>query len=248
MRDLERSEIEVRLRGRAVALERFGLAEEVPLALGLLIDTSLSMDTIMEDTKTAARAFLTQLVTPRDKAFVVAFDTQPRLVTAMTGDLGRLFRALGSLSPDGYTALYDALVFAALQFEAEIGRRALVLLTDGDDYRSRFEAREAVRQARAGGMPVYMISLAGLDWLRPAIRKTELEAIAKQTGGRVFYVNRREEISTAYSRIGRELRSQYVLTFPSPQELTEKDLGRITVKVKRPKVEVRVVVGGRSVQ
>ena len=123
-----------------------------------------------------------------------------------------------------------------------------MLLTDGDDYRSRFEAREAVRQARAGGMPVYMISLAGLDWLRPAVRRTELEAIAKQTGGRVFYVNRREEISTAYSRIGRELRSQYVLTFPSPEALTEKDIERIKVKVKRPDVDIRVVVGGRSVQ
>ena len=78
------TDFEISLRGRRVELEKFGLAEEVPLSLGLVIDTSLSMDTIIQETKAAALQFLTSVVTPRDEAFIVDFDTRPRLAVAMT--------------------------------------------------------------------------------------------------------------------------------------------------------------------
>lgn len=248
IRELEAEDFEIRLRGRSIPVERFGLAEEVPLALGLVIDTSMSMNALIQDTKAAALGFLTDLLTPRDKAFVVDFDSRPRLATGMTQDLPVLYRALATLEAGGFTALYDAIVFAALQFEQGQGRRALVLLTDGDDYRSRFSDRRAVQQARAGAIPVYIISLAALDLFRPAVRKTELEHVAKQTGGRVFYVESRRDLAPTYAKIGRELRSQYVLAFSSDAALTDKDLERIEVRVRRPKSTVRAVVAGRSVQ
>ncbi|HVR28212.1 MAG TPA: VWA domain-containing protein, partial [Thermoanaerobaculia bacterium] len=140
------------------------------------------------------------------------------------------------------------ILFSLLHFEEGEDRRAVVLLTDGDDYQSRFSARQASLQARAAGVPIYMLSLAGLDWMRPAMRKTDLETIAKQTGGHVFYVSAREELAAAYARIGDELRSQYVLAFATERALTEAELAKIDVRVSRPDTTVRAVVAGRSIQ
>ena len=117
-----------------------------------------------------------------------------------------------------------------------------------DTYKSRFEHGRAIKQARAGAIPVYIISLAGLDWLRPTVRRDDLELIAKQTGGRVFYVESRDQLAPAYGKIGAELRSQYVLAFSSGSALSDKDLERIEVKVKRRGLDVRAVVAGHSVQ
>jgi VWFA-related protein len=255
LRDLTPGEVEVRLGGDRVEVERFGLAEDLPLDLGLVIDTSQSMEVLMDDARAAAVRFLADIVRRGDRAFLVDFDTQPRLAQAMTSEVADLMRALSTLRAGGNTALYDSILFAMLHFdEGEDGaaggggRRAVVLLTDGDDYQSRFSARQAWLQARATGVPVYLISLAGIDWMRPSMKKTDLEAIAKETGGHVFYVSKREELSGAYSRIGAELRSQYVLAFPTERELTEAELGKIDVRVSRPGVTVRAVVAGRSIQ
>ncbi len=210
--DLTEAEFEVTLAGREVSLERFGRAEGLPLGLGLVIDTSLSMEPIMADTKAAALKFLTDLVEPGDKAFVVDFDTQPRLATAMTDEVPELFRALASLDPGGATAMYDAIVFSMLHYEPSQDRRALVLLTDGDDYRSRFGVKGAIEQAKAAAVPVYIVSLAGLDVFGQGYRRVvsgisevEVEAIARETGGRVFYVTALEELDLTYSRISSEL-------------------------------------------
>ncbi len=93
-----------------------------------------------------------------------------------------------------------------------------------------------------------MISLAGLEFLRPSLRKTDLEYIARMTGGEVFYVSSREELSPTYDRIVNELRSQYVMAFSLARELTEREIEKIEVKVRRPGLRVRAVVAGRSVQ
>ena len=247
-RDLSQEEFSVRLRGDEVQIERFGLAEDIPLAMGLVIDTSQSMEALMQDTRIAAIRFLSDVVTEADRSFLVDFDSQPRLAQAMTQDLGEMVRGLGTMRAGGFTALYDSIIFSLLQFDEREDRRALILLTDGDDYKSRFSARQASLQSRAIGVPVYILSLAQLDSFRLAQRKADLEAIARQTGGHVFYVSSREELSPAYAKIGAELRSQYLLAFSTPQELSEKDLQKIEVKVRGRGLSIRAVVGGRSVQ
>ncbi|MEE2775255.1 MAG: VWA domain-containing protein [Acidobacteriota bacterium] len=248
VRDLEVSDFRVTLKGKQVELERFGLAQDVPLALGLVIDTSQSMDILIDDARIAAIKFLSDAKRGSDHAFLVDFDSQPRLAQGLTRDLGALINALGSLVAGGNTALYDSILFSLLHFEGTEDRRALVLLTDGDDYRSRFSERRASLQARSLGVPVYMISLAGLEFLRPSLRKTDLEYIARMTGGEVFYVSSREELSPTYDRIVNELRSQYVMAFSLARELTEREIEKIEVKVRRPGLRVRAVVAGRSVQ
>jgi Ca-activated chloride channel family protein len=248
LHDLKREEVSVRLAGKPIELDRFGVAEDLPLDVGLVIDTSQSMEVLMDDTRNAAIRFIADLVRPTDRSFLVDFDTKPRLAHPMTKNMMELVKAMGTLRADGNTALFDSIVFAILHFEEGEDRRAIVLLTDGDDYKSRFSARQAGLQARAAGVPVYLVSLAGLDWLTPAMKKDDLELIAKQTGGRVFYVSAAPELDAAYARIGDELRSQYVLAFATEKPLSESELSKLEVSVSRPGAAVRAVVSGRSIQ
>ncbi len=258
-RDLTRDDFEVRLAGRQQAIDRFAPAEEVPLVLGLVIDTSGSMWTLMPDTRQAGSLFLVQTLRAGDRAFLVDFDTQPRLAAGLTDDVGSLLRRFNELIAEGYTAMYDAVIFSMLQFEREAGRKALVVLTDGDDYKSRFGARRCIEYGRELGVPVYIIALGGMFGERRDIKKLDLESLAGSTGGRVFYITGsgrpgaaygeepgaayREQLAAAYDIIQQELRSQYLLAFNSSRPLTPDELGKIKVEARPRGLRVRAVAG-----
>lgn len=241
---LEVTDFAVTLNGRPQPIERFLVADEVPLTLGLVVDTSSSMDTLMVDTQIAAARFLSDALEPLDRAFVVDFADRPRLVHPITGDLGRLLTGLGKMEAYGATALYDAILFAIVQFDGGAGRRALVLLSDGDDFRSRHSYRRTYLTAKRSGLPIYVIALAGLDAQRPAFRKDDLEAIAEASGGRVFYVRSMSDVTEAYRQIAIELRNQYLLAFGTDRPLTLDEVSSIRVDAKRRGLETRFVVGG----
>ena len=196
----------------------------------------------MEETKQAAGYFLGESLRQGDKAFLVDFDTQPRLAHAASSSLAELTRAFRTLQPEGFTALYDSIVFSMLQFGTEAGRKALVVLTDGDDYRSRFGPDRAVRDARESGVPVYIIGLGDPRLLRKAYKQNNLDDMAGKTGGRVFFAADPQELVKVYDRINAELRSQYLLTFYAEPETPVTD---VKVSVTRPDLEVRTVVGAR---
>jgi len=246
--DLGIEDFDVRFRGDSQEIERLALAEEVPLILGLVIDTSESMWALMPDTKKAGAQFLTASLDEGDSAFLVDFDTQPRLAHGVTTEVVDLLRTFNGLTADGYTALFDATIFSMLQFEETRGRKALVLLTDGDDYKSRYGPRRCVEYGKRLGVPVYVISLAAIQNPRRNARRPELEGLAEATGGQVFYINEMAELSGAYAHINRELRSQYVLTFSTDRPLAEEELDAVAVEVDRRGLEVRAVVGGQQVQ
>jgi Ca-activated chloride channel family protein len=243
--DLPREAFQVTLKGKPQEFESFGPAEEVPLVLGVVIDTSESMYALMIDTKQAGAQFLMETVQEDDKAFLVDFDTQPRLAHAATGDVTDLLRAFGRLEADGYTALYDAVIFSLLQLDEAEGRKALVLLTDGDDYRSEFSQKRCIEYGRDIGVPVYIIGLAGIHSGGRTFRKTDLEGITESTGGRIFYIKDVSELSGAYAQINAELRSQYLLTFSTERPLSTQELRSIKVKTDRKGLTVRTVVAGK---
>ncbi|MEE8277371.1 MAG: VWA domain-containing protein, partial [Thermoanaerobaculia bacterium] len=256
---LTRQDFTVLLDGRRREIERFALAEEVPLVLGLVIDTSQSMDSLMPDTKKAGAQFLGETLRDGDLAFLVDFDTKPRLAQAATPDFVQLLRRFSALRADGFTALYDAIIFSLLQFEEAAGRKALVLLTDGDDYRSRFGPKRCIQYGRQLGVPVYIISLAAVRIARPwspsgpakaparPLEKPWLEGLTDATGGRVFYISDMAQLSEAYARINEELRSQYVLAFSTERQLSQQELTRLRVQVPGKGLKVRTVVGGQRV-
>ncbi|MGB3562256.1 MAG: VWA domain-containing protein, partial [Thermoanaerobaculia bacterium] len=246
VRGLPPEDFAVFFRGRPHAIQRFALAEEIPLVLGLVIDTSESMMTLMTDTKKAGAQFLGETLREGDQAFLVDFDTRPRLASEATGDFLALLRQFNSLRPEGFTALYDAIIFALLQFEEASGRKALVLLTDGDDYRSKYGPRRCIQYGRQLGVPVYIISLGAMQSPRRGFRRIDLEGITEGTGGKVFYISEMEALSAAYAQINDELRSQYVLAFATDHPLTDEEFSAIDVKVTDKDLSVRTVVGGQS--
>jgi VWFA-related protein len=216
-------------------VESFRVADQVPLELAVLIDTSESMWPLMPDTKKAASKFLAETLADGDRAFLVDFATKPRLVRAATGDLLELLAAFGGLEAGGATALYDSIVFATTQFDDVPGRRAVVLLTDGVDYGSRFGPRRSIEQAQAAGAPVYVVSLAGLWNERGGTpRNNDLEGITGQTGGRIFYISDLTQLDSAYAEINAELRSQYVLAYSTERPRSPEELAKLEVKVEAP--------------
>ncbi len=241
MEGLSQADFQLEFRGRKVAIEQFEESTNRPLALGLVVDTSGSMWTLLPDTKRAAAQFIDEVLTPVDEGFLVDFDTRPRLASAMTSNPIELLRSLANLKAEGYTALFDSVVFSSLQFEKGPHRRALVILTDGDDYRSKMNIRQAVKQAKAQGVPIYLIGLAGLQNERAAGPIMNLDALAEETGGKVFYIRELSQLKTAYGRIARELRHQYYLGFSLDQPMTAKDKDKVDLEVQRAE-EIRAVV------
>ncbi|MCP4660776.1 MAG: VWA domain-containing protein [bacterium] len=245
VKDLRPEEFVILHRGVPAVVESFAYADDVPLVMGVVIDTSGSMELVMHDTRRAAARFLGQTVLPQDRAFVVDFDIEPRLLQGTTGDMTRLLLSLGKLQAEGRTAMYDAIVFSMLQFEKESGRKALVVLTDGDDLDSRYGPRYCAEFGRKLGVPIYIIGLGGLDSLRRTYRKSDLRKVTSQTGGRLYFVDSLDELAGAYAEINAELRSQYSLTFYTDSDLSDEERRGVEVRIKRPGLSARTVVGSR---
>ena len=224
-------------------------AERVGLLLGLAIDSSGSMWPLWDQTRSAARYFLDHTLRERDRAFLVDFDSELRLIEPPTADRQSLAWGLERLSPHGGTVLYDSILFSMLQYEGEHGRRALIVLTDGVDSESRSDPRRAIEFGRRLGVPVYVIALSGVPgaaasgpgWqhssarttaaLEEAAARNELRLITDPTGGRLFNVVTAEQMSRAFAEIQEELHRQYVLTYYTERQPGEG--GAPEVRVKR---------------
>ncbi len=229
-----------------IPIERFAVAEDVPLVLGLAVDSSRSMYALMPDTRIAAARFLGNTLTTIDQAFLVDFDNRPRLIADTTADVGDLIGSLKDLRADGQTALYDAMQYSLVHLARDQGRRALVVLTDGDDLGSQSSYRRTFRTAGNTGVPIYVISMSQEENPRGrGPRKLDMEAISKASGGRVYYVGSMDSVLRAYAHIGNELRSQYMLGYSTSAPLTSKEVQSIKVELKsrRPDREVRIAVG-----
>ena len=243
--DLRPDDFQITFEGTPQPTQSFAYADDVTLILGVVIDTSGSMQLVMQDTRKAAAKFLGSTVLPQDRAFLVDFDQQPRLLHPTTSDLPALLMDLHRLEAEGATALYDAAVFSMLQFERERGRKALVILTDGDDHESRFGPKYCIELAQKTGVPIYIIGLGALDSLRRAYSKKDLRRMTSETGGRLYIVDSLAELDAAYAQINAELRSQYSLSFYADRDLDDAERRRVKVEIQRPGISARTVVGSR---
>ena len=241
--DLGLADFEVLHRGKKRQIESFAFADDVPLLMGLVVDTSGSMQLVMQDTKRAAAKFIGQTVLPQDRAFVVDFDQRPRLRQPTTAEVTDLMLSLGQLQANGATAMYDAIIFSMIQFEKQRGRKALVVLTDGDDHESRYAPKDCVEFGQRLGVPIYVIGLGALDSLRRTYSTADLKRVTSQTGGRLYFVESLEELEWAYAEINAELRSQYSLTFYADSDLSDEERRKVEVRLGRKGLEARTVLG-----
>ena len=215
------------------------------LTLGLVLDTSDSMDVVLEDAREAGERFFQEALRDGDEAFVVDFNDLPRLARRTTADSDQLLLSLVGLEARGKTALYDAIVFSLQQFENTSGRRALVVVTDGEDSASYYQPRECVRQARLHGVPVYLIILGSPPDPRREPELLRNAMVARRTGGEVYHISDLEDLSRIYDQIVSELRRQYFLAFDAGHTLTPAELEGIEIEVVQEGLTVRTLLASQ---
>jgi Ca-activated chloride channel family protein len=190
----------------------------LPLRVGLLIDASTSIRQRFEFEQQAATEFILQTIKPRsDKAFVMGFDVTPDLKQDWTNNLDLLNTGINALRPGGGTALYDAVYTACRDKLADSARgqeptrKALVLVSDGNDNQSRVYLDEAIKMCQRAETIVYAISTN----TSPSRERGDdvLKKISDATGGITFTPKRLEDIANGFHDIGDELRSQYALAY-----------------------------------
>ncbi|MCG8459102.1 MAG: VWA domain-containing protein [Holophagales bacterium] len=214
--DLEVDDFEVLEEGRMQSLRRFEHMRDLPIRAGLVIDTSLSMAAILEDVERAAYQFLENVMTERDRAAIISFADEPRLRVRFTGDQQVLAGGLAGLDAEGETALFDSIIFTLHYFSGLKGKRAMIVLTDGEDSMSKYAFDDAVEFARRTGVAIYII---GLDMRtnQPDAR-SKLIRLARETGGETFFIDHVHALERVYDSIQTELRSQYLLAYQSSSE------------------------------
>jgi VWFA-related protein len=227
--------------GRPQKITKFELVEDLPLTLGIVIDTSGSMTESLPEAKAAAIGFLENIITLRDKVFAVGFSDQPRLLIAPTDDVGAVQDALEDLQSLGWTTLHDAVVTSLYYFRAVRGRRALILLSDGDDTASAMPFRDSLEFARRSGVTIYSIGL-DVGALQRGVRN-KLTNLAEETGGRVFFISRARELIDVYSEIEEELRSQYLVAYASDNPESDGQFREVEVDVRGGKLKARTLRG-----
>lgn len=195
----------------------FHAETNLPLQVGLLIDASNSVRDRFKFEQESAVEFLNQTVRPgSDRAFVVGFDATPEVTQDFTDNTEALAHGVHELRPGGGTALYDALYFACRdkllkQSKATPVRRAIILLSDGEDNLSHVTREEAIEMAQRAEAVVYTIS-TNVSGTKGAGDKV-LERIADATGGYAFFPFQIRDVANAFAAIQDELRSQYAISY-----------------------------------
>lgn len=224
VKDLKQSDIRLLDEGKPPAeIEAFESETGLPLRVGLLIDASNSIRDRFRFEQAAAVEFLQQVVRPKsDLAFVIGFDSETDLTQDYTDNAEALASGVQVLRPGGGTALHDAVMAACEKLSkapvAGSARRAIILLSDGDDNQSRHTREEAIEAALHAGVIVYVIDTDVTESNKKGDKV--LTRYAEATGGRVFFPLTIEDVSKAFREIQDELRSQYVLAY-KPQNFAE---------------------------
>jgi VWFA-related protein len=240
-------------------IKYFSRETDTPLTMGILVDTSPSQGRVLEVEKTEAEAFLSQTLRPKDLAFVLHFDVEVELLQDFTSDLHRLDRAIDeteingggvrttgtfpSGDSSGATHLYDAVYLSARELlKNEIGRKVLILLTDGEDQGSKVRVEAALQAAQKADIIIYSIDISdrafyshrGMGYGGEGV----LHKLSDETGGRVIQANNRKDTSAAFEQIANELRTQYLLGYTPTNTKLDGTFRKISVKVRAGDVKV----------
>jgi VWFA-related protein len=233
--DLGRGDFQILESKKPQQILEFEAESDLPLRLGILIDTSSSILDRFKFQKEAATNFVNSTVRPQDKAMIISFDTAAELVTDLTNNTGELEKAIDQLRAGGGTSLYDAIFFACrdkLMLDQPLYkfRRAMVILSDGDDNESRHSRDQALEMAQRADTVIYTISTNN-SHLETEGDKV-LRYFAEQTGGVAFTPFQAKDLNQSFENIANELRHQYNV-FYSPEPMKADGLYHsVEIKVK----------------
>jgi Ca-activated chloride channel homolog len=225
----------------------FAAQTDLPLHVGLLIDASNSIRDRFQFEKDAASEFLYEIIRPKaDKAFVLAFDEQWDVTQDFTGDIDKLRTGVKVIKAGGGTALWDAVYFACrdkLMKEPSSGavRRAIILISDGEDNQSRVYRQEAIDMAQRAEVIIYTISTSLVE--RQTKGDDDLRKLADATGGRAFFPVKLDDVVAAFSDVQEELRSQYMISYRPDQFVANGQFRPIQIMTASKKYKVRAKKG-----
>jgi Ca-activated chloride channel homolog len=222
VRDLKQDQFKILDNNRPPRqIMNFSAQTNLPLHVGLLIDASNSIRDRFQFEKDAVSEFLYEIIRPKsDLAFVLAFDETWDLTQDFTGDLDKLKKGVSGIQAGGGTALWDAVYFACRDklMKEPAGtavRRAIILVSDGEDNQSRVLRHEAVDMAQRAEVIIYAVSTTLMN--SHSKGDDNLKALAEATGGRAFFPVKLDDVVSAFGDIQEELRSQYSISYRPEQ-------------------------------
>jgi Ca-activated chloride channel homolog len=245
--DLEKNDFRVLEDYQPQSIRFFSRETDLPLRIGVLIDTSNSIRERLHFEQEAAIDFLQETLRPgKDSAFVVAFDVEPQLLQDYTDDVEKLAQATRNLQAGGGTSLYDAVFFACKQklifpSSEPYLRRVMILISDGLDNQSEHSREEAIGMAQHAEVTIFAISTnrSGLTERGDKV----LKRMAEETGGRAFFPFEARDLAANFQEIARELRSQYSLAYVSTNQKMDGTYRAIRIEPSDKNLKVRAKNG-----
>lgn len=268
--DLGQKDFTVYEDGKQQTIQRFSRESDLPLTLGLLIDISASQENLIDIERQAASQFFSSVIRPKDEAFLISFGKDTELLQDFTSSPRRLQAALQDLQGDGETPiisggpipnvntgplpqtgtpkgtlLFDAVYLASNEkLKSEVGRKALILITDGEDQGSTYRLSQAVEAAQKSDAIIYSIYYVdrGFYFRNGMIGgggEGDLEKMSQETGGHVFKVDRKHSLADIFKEIQDELRNQYSIGYTSTNSQRDGSFRKIQIKVDDPAYKVQ---------
>ena len=259
---LKAEDIRVFEDGQPQQIFTFQQNTDLPLSLAILIDTSASEERTLPELKFAAQSFLENVIRPaKDEAAILSFTGETTLEQSFTGSVERLRRAIDKVEfvpPSGYigggvvvngtppisgtnqslagsTAIWDAVWVTSdevIRDSAEHTRRAIILLTDGQDTSSRMKMHEAIEHAQKVDALIYAIGIG--DRYTFNVEEGTLRKIAERTGGRAFFPSNERDLQDAFAQIQRDLREQYLVAYSPSNKARDGSYRRIEIELVSP--------------
>ena len=258
--NLEKNDFTIYEDGKQQTIQRFSRETDLPLTLGLLIDISASQERLIDIERDAAAAFFSSVIRQKDEAFLISFGkstdllqdytNSPRLLTAALQDLrgdgqtpmiGRVPVNTGPLPTSGTpkgTLLFDAVYLASNEkLKSEVGRKAMILITDGEDQGSTYNRRTAVEAAQRSDAIIYSIYYVDRGFYAAygmgfgGGGESDLRKMSEETGGHVFTVNGKHPLNAVFKEIQDELRNQYSIGYESTNPVRDGSFRHIEIKV-----------------
>lgn len=263
--------------GKQQTIKYFKAESDLPLTLGILIDSSGSQLRVLDMEKEVGASFLENIIRSKDEAFVISFDIDITLLQDFTNSVSRLRHALneakintggvscssgpigpqgpipcGSSGPRG-TALYDAVYLASHdELSHEVGRKAMILLTDGEDQGSRLKIKDAIEAAQKSDTICYVLLIADRGFaygFGGYTGESDMRKLTQETGGRVIDVgNKVDKLRKAFDDIAAELRSQYNIGYTSVNSNRDGGFRKVEIKSKQSDVKIQARSGYYAVK
>jgi Ca-activated chloride channel family protein len=232
--------------GRKQEITRFSRENELPLTIGMLIDKSPSVGRVFGDERATAISFLDATLRNSDLAMVISFDRTVTLEEDFTDSKRALRRAINGVTIGNGTSVFDAIYLACNdQLKKETGRKAIILISDGQDTTSKVRINEALIAAQQSEAVIYSISnrIGGFFDDHGSGDPETLRRFSLETGGTVYFVSGRSDMTEVFSQIADELRSQYTLAYSSSNSARDGKFRKIRIVTKDSTYKVKARQG-----